>query len=299
MPHVNVLMATYNGARYLRQQLDSILAQEGVDVSLTVRDDGSTDTTPAIFDEYRERCNLRILHDTDHLGPARGFMRLLAQCADADLYAFADQDDYWLPDKLAAAAEKLQTAGDSPALYFSPTHIADADLAPVAVQDIRPLLTFGESLVAEFVSGCTMVMNHALRRLLLSYTPTYLPMHDVWAYSVAQAVGAHIAFDPTPHILYRQHAANAVGATGSALGEWRKRLQRLRAGGGSRSARAAEIERGFADRMPADRRNLLHRFVRAKHSFPLRLSLLREPGLRCGDAHTYRHFRLALLANTY
>ena len=83
--------------------------------------------------------------------------------------------------------------------------MTDATLKPTGIIEIEPLLTFGESLVYEFIPGCTMVFNRKLRDIVNRYSPAYLPMHDVWIYSVALAVGAKIYFDKSPHILYRHH----------------------------------------------------------------------------------------------
>ena len=208
---VSVLMATFNGELYLREQMESILEQEGVDITLMVRDDGSNDSTISIINSYNERCVLNIIKG-NHLGPAKGFLQLLQISTDeADFYAFSDQDDFWKKDKLSVATNMLKNAGSQPALYFCQTQLVDKYLNPIPSPSISPFLTFGESLIYEFVSGCTMVMNKSLRDIINSYTPEYLPMHDVWIYSIAQAIGAKIYFDEQPHILYRQHSNNTIG----------------------------------------------------------------------------------------
>lgn len=293
---VNVLLSTYNGERFLREQIDSIFAQKDVEVLLTVRDDGSKDSTLSILQGYGSQLSW---YQGNNLGPARSFMELLQRSEDADLYAFADQDDFWLADKLSVAANCLKEYADVPALYFSRTQLTDENLQPTGVVETNPLLTFGESLVYEFVPGCTIVMNRRLRDIVNRYTPDYLSMHDVWVYSVALAVGAKVVFDKTPHILYRQHGNNTIGQGYSQWHEWKRRWKRLSSNEQSRYRRAAELERGFTTMMDERNRLLLARFIRAKQSIVQRVRLMNDKRYLCSDTGTWKRFQLALLLNTY
>lgn len=298
---INVLMSTYNSERYLQCQVDSILAQEGVSVQLTVRDDGSSDSTLRIMQDYCQRnANVRVYSDGENLKPARSFMRLLRDAEPtARFYAFADHDDYWQPDKLRTAVSMLEEAGNRPALYFSQTQLVDADLRPIPSVHISPRLTFGESLVYEFIGGCTMVMNRALRDIVCQYSPSYIPMHDVWIYSVALAVGAQVYFDPVPHILYRQHTGNAVGQGRGEMHEWHRRWSRLVNGERSRSRRAAEIRNGFGHLVTTDNRALVERFTVAKTSLRERILLLFDSRYKPANFKTWILFKLSVFLNIY
>ena len=298
MRKVNVLMSTYNGERYIREQIDSILAQDKVSVELLVRDDGSVDNTLRLLDEYQEKGSLRY-YVGENLGPAFSFLALLRDSDDADYYAFADQDDFWQREKLAVAVDMLEKAGDAPALYFSRTQMTDAELRPTGIVEINPLVTFGESLVYEFIPGCTMVMNRALRDIVNSYIPSYIPMHDVWVYSVALAVGAKVFFDKTPHILYRQHGSNTIGQGYSVWHEWHRRYKRLTNAEHSRYRRACEIEKGFGKLMPLHEYAVLHDFISSKHSFLKRLKLCFDSRLDCAKGSTKFLFDIAVLLNIY
>ena len=130
MNHVVVLLSTYNGERFLEEQLESIVAQKGVKPTIIVRDDGSTDRTREILDKWQEGGRLR-WYNGPNMGPARSFLNLLRDSDDADYYAFSDQDDYWLPEKLDVATSKLAPYGDEPALYFSQTQLVDKDLKEI------------------------------------------------------------------------------------------------------------------------------------------------------------------------
>lgn len=296
---VNVLMSTYNGERYIGEQIDSIMAQENVEVDLLVRDDGSKDSTLALLEACKGK---GILHwyKGDNLGPARSFLDLLANSsADADYYAFSDQDDYWQPEKLDVAVEMLTTAGNAPALYFSRTQMTDAELHPTDIVEINPLLTFGESLVYEFIPGCTMVMNRALRDIVNRFSPGYLPMHDVWVYSVALAVGAKVYFDKNPHILYRQHGNNTIGQGYSLWHEWKRKWDRFANSEHSRSRRAIEIRKGYMPLVKEENLVLLNDFIEARHQICKRLALCFDRRLSCARKSTQLLFRIALLFNTY
>ena len=299
MKGVMVLLSTYNGERFLEEQLESIVAQKGVRPSIVVRDDGSTDGTCAILDKWQDKRLLR-WYDGPNMGPARSFLSLLSNCGEADYYAFSDQDDYWMPEKLEAAIGKLTRYGDEPALYFSQTQLADMDLKEIDSVIIDPLLTMGEALVYQFIGGCTMVMNRRLRDIVNRYTPLYVTMHDVWIYEVAQAIGAHIEFDRVPYILYRQHGDNVLGQTTSQAAHWKDRTGRaVRREWHVRSRLAQEVYDGYHEFMTEENIRTVRDFIDGKKHLRKRLRLLTDERYRCADAATYRYFRLAVMLNVY
>ena len=296
---VKVLLSSFNGEAFLEEQLESIAAQKGVQADILVRDDGSTDHTCEILDRWQESGGLR-WYRGENIGPARSFMDLLRQAGDSCYYAFSDQDDYWLSDKLKVAVEKLEGYEKFPALYFCQTELTDRNLNRVDSVIIHPRLTFGECLVYQFVGGCTMVMNRALRDIILKYDPAYLSMHDVWIYDVAQAIGAHVVFDRIPHILYRQHGGNVTGQSTSVMTEWKHRTGRIvKRDLHSRSKVAREIHKGYLDMMPEENKRILTDFIDGKTHLRQRLRLLRDGRFQCGDRETYYHFRMAVLMNIY
>lgn len=298
MKKVAVLMATYNSERFMRQQIDSILAQQGVEVDLLVRDDGSTDGSRAILDEYASKGLLR-WYTGPNLKSARCFMQLLADAPDADFYAFADHDDYWMPDKLSVAVASIADSVDRPALYLAQPQSADVSLQPIPATVFKPLGTFAESMIYWFAMGCTMVLNHPLRTIINSYTPQYLYMHDVWIYSIAHAVGSKVVWDPVPHTLNRQHGGNVVGLEDGRMGMLKLRLRRFMNGGEVRYRQACELQQGYEPYITEDNKALLTRFVDAKHSILSRLSLIFDSHYRCSDTTTQRLFWMNVLFNKY
>lgn len=299
MTRLAVLLSTYNGEKYLEEQLESIASQQGVLPQIVVRDDGSKDRTLQILDEWSQKGQLS-WYGGENIGPARSFMHLLKHVDDYDYYAFSDQDDFWLSDKMEAAIKKLKPYRNKPALYFCQTELVDKDLHRIGSVVIHPHLTFGEALVYQFVGGCTMVMNRALRQIINKYMPQYLSMHDIWIYDVAQAIGAHVVFDEVPHILYRQHGGNVTGQSTSTMTEWKHRTGRLvKHDLHSRSKVAREIYQGFHDRIPKENLRILQDFIDGKTHLRKRLKLITDKRFCCSDRSTYRNFQLAVFTNVY
>lgn len=206
--NVCVLMSTYNGEKYLCSQIDSILSQKRVKVSLIVRDDGSLDNTTRILQTYKDK-GLLNWYTGPNKGSAYSFWDLLMSVGDYEYYSFADQDDVWLEDKLFAAVSIIKR--DVPFLYFSKKTLVDAELNKLGREDeyIRGV-SLEYSLLKGFAAGCTMVFNKKLYNALIKYTPKVMTMHDSWILKVAGAIGT-VFYDETPHILYRQHGKNVVG----------------------------------------------------------------------------------------
>lgn len=223
-----VLMATFNGASHLREQMDSILNQEGPEFSIYVSDDGSTDATWQILQEFANKFPSKIhlfVSQSKARGACANFLSLL-QKVDSDLYLFADQDDIWTPDHVKTLYEKYQSLNDSekakPALIFSDMKIIDAEgnllsnsflKTEKLPQDVmNPHFYF----VQNNISGCVSLFNSALKSLILK-NPKFLfqnlekiPMHDFFVATAAVTLGK-IYFVRNPLSFYRMHAKNALG----------------------------------------------------------------------------------------
>ena len=299
MNRVEVLMSTYNAMKFGAAQLSSILAQAGVEVQLRVRDDGSSDGTQQWLDAEAAKGHL-VWWQGENLKPARSFMELLEKAdEEVEFYAFADQDDIWLSDKLNAAVARLENSGDVPALYFSRTQPVNEQMEPLPALTFTPRVTFGEALMCHVATGHTMVMNAALRRVVLQYRPDFLPMHDMWVYLVALAVGAKVYYDERPHVHYRQHSENVLGASESAYARWCRRWTEWREGRQEFSRLAEEVRKGFFEMMPDDERRVLTLFLDAKHRCLSRVQLLCAPEFRSGNRGRNLRFLLTVLTNSF
>lgn len=295
---VEVLMSAYNGERFIMEQLDSIYAQKGVDVSVLVRDDGSTDGTHRLLDAEQQTGRLR-WYAGENLKPAHSFMDLMLHASpDADLYAFSDQDDVWMEDKLVAAAHSIGDE-EGPALYFCPTRLVDEHLRPLKQVVVHPRLTYGEALILQFVSGCTMVINKPLLSLVNKYSPAYLRMHDYWIYSLTLAIGGKVIYDDEPHINYRQHSHNAVGMSSSWIKQWKERIGRVKANEHIRQQTAQQLLIGYGEQMSVQNRQLTQNIVDYRHSLKAKCRLLFSRQLYANSPVINLTSRLALLFNRF
>jgi glycosyltransferase involved in cell wall biosynthesis len=271
----NVLLATYNGARYLREQLQSIEAQTNPAARITVRDDGSTDGTDLLVQEWAEgRPNVRRLRGP-RLGAANSFFALLDSCGDeCDYFAFADQDDVWLPDKIERAVFSLaRHRTDEPAMYCSRVEYVDESLGHISYSRTPKKLDFTNALVENIAIGCTVVLNRSARNLLCRRVPEKPLMHDWWCYLVVSALGK-VVFDERPGIKYRQHAGNAVGGTASRIELIRQGITRFRRRSPSTtllSDQAMELRRCFGENLTQQKRNILDRFLTVRGNLWARL----------------------------
>lgn len=229
-PLVDILLATYNGAKYLEAQLDSILAQTHQNFRLLVSDDGSTDATPEILERCQERFGGRLVmlpHPARGQGVVRNFENLMVTSLRdglANWMAFADQDDVWLPQKIERSLREMlrmeETANGSPCLVHSDLTVVDADLKVISpsfarYQRMDPHQCTPVSLLSvNQVTGCTMVVNRTLLQLALPL-PREAIMHDWWC-ALLSGSGCRMFLD-TPLILYRQHGANQLGARDRSL----------------------------------------------------------------------------------
>jgi glycosyltransferase involved in cell wall biosynthesis len=219
---VAILLSTFNGAAFLREQLDSFGVQTHGDWVLYWRDDGSTDDTVAIVEDFAARAGqgrcVRIDDRPPRLGATASFLHLLASVAPGlgapDAVAFADQDDVWLPEKLARGIDALGRVGpDVPGLYCARQMLVDARLQPLAVSAaFGASAGFPAALTQNIATGCTVMMNRAAATSVARSTPSAGALHDWWCYLVVSAAGGRVVRDDTPVVLYRQHGRNLVGA---------------------------------------------------------------------------------------
>ena len=194
MERVQVLLSAYNGEKYIKKQIESILNQKEVEVSLLIRDDGSSDKTIEIIGKLADENRNITFYKGENLGPARSFMDLLNKSDEVSYYAFADQDDVWEPKKLISAINKLKEE-NKPELYMSALEIVDEELNPIEIKQVTGNFCFEGAMIKNFATGCTLVLNKKLRDVIKSYNPTYLIMHDSWITRVCYAIGGNVIID--------------------------------------------------------------------------------------------------------
>lgn len=216
---ISVAMTTYNGEKFLRQQLDSIFAQTYTCLEVVVTDDQSTDGTVSILHEYSKKYPLHYAVNEGTLGVVKNFERAVSLCGGTYV-AFADQDDVWLPDKLALCLQKMQSIEashpDTPVLVHTDLRVVDEQLNTVRESLWRahgtdPVVYKVPEQVAarNFVTGCTMLLNRQALGMTMPF-PAEVLMHDWW---IAINIIKHgiITSIPEATVLYRQHGGNQVG----------------------------------------------------------------------------------------
>lgn len=215
MLKVIVLMSTYNGERYIKEQIESVLSQRGdFELDILVRDDGSIDSTKNILEHYADEGKLN-WYIGKNLGSAKSFIHLIESCGDYDYYAFADQDDVWLSDKLQRGIEKLQNQ-QMPALYCSNAKLVNAELESLGrnVYKRTPKTDFETVVWAGGLLGCTMIFNHVLAaEIRKAQKELQIIMHDYYVAVLCTALNGKILYDEVPSMLYRQHQNNVVGCS--------------------------------------------------------------------------------------
>lgn len=227
-PLVAILLCTYNGARFLAEQLDSLEAQIHQNWVVFASDDGSTDQTLEILQQYQAKWPSGKL--TIRSGPQKGFCQnFLSLACDpdikADYYAFCDQDDVWLPEKFRVALGTLnQNDNWVPELYCGRTiYLSEhGDEIGMSRKYIHPK-TFRNALVQCVAGGNTMIFNAKAKALLELSLKVDVPSHDWWLYLLVTGYGGGVYYDPNPLVKYRQHPKSLVGKNTSLV----SRLERL------------------------------------------------------------------------
>ena len=302
LPKVAILLCTYNGQRYLPDQLDSYQAQSYTNWKLWASDDYSQDDTCAILENYRRKWG------ADHIsiqhGPKKGFAAnfLSLTCnanIQADYYAFSDQDDIWQADKLQRALDWLTAQPvDVPALYCSSTILVDEQNREIGPS--RPVNRppgFANAMLQNLATGNTMIFNNAARKLLCGAGAEIdLVAHDWWVYLVISGCGGKIFYDKNPSVRYRQHAVNLIGMDSSWAARY-ARFTRL-----FRGYYKDRIDRNIAAMQKADLRltpgnqEIFREFVAARKRWLLpRLTGIMRSGVHCQTWYANLGFAVAAL----
>ncbi|MBQ7562023.1 MAG: glycosyltransferase family 2 protein [Synergistaceae bacterium] len=219
MPEINILLASYNGEKFISQQIDSILAQNFQDFNIIIRDDGSQDNTPEIIEDYSRKYpdKIIIIHDNEICRhPTKNFFQLI-KYASAKYIMFSDQDDYWLPDKVKITLDHMKICEREnpgvPICVFTGLERVDADLKTLnqfmAINITKSDYDFKKLISGNCASGCTEMLNRELYSNLGEYDSN-INLHDWWAVLYASACGV-VSHVNKALIYYRIHTDNSIG----------------------------------------------------------------------------------------
>ncbi|ABO51541.1 glycosyl transferase, family 2 [Desulforamulus reducens MI-1] len=283
MDKVTVLLSTYNGQAYLRELLDSVFAQKNVIASIVIRDDGSSDNTVDIIEEYISNGYDITLLKESNVGATRSFHLLTqyvyGQKEKTPFYAYCDQDDIWNPDKLNVAVDKLRALSeDLPNMYFSNLILYDG-------KTIRNELAFDvpcnfepqkKAFARVFTYGCTCVFNQeALKTISLAGGENKI-YHDNWLFEVCAFLG-NTVFDQSSYILYRQHSNNVSGEIKKGVSLFKYRLYKLfhiKGQGHQFEEIAIQILNLYSDKLKESDKIFLTHVSRYRHNIKSKFILL-------------------------
>ncbi len=278
MSNVLILLAAYNGQKYIGEMIDSIISQDYTDWHLILSDDSSSDSTFEILEDYANKYPEKITHykSGERFGNAQNhFMHLLKQFNDAPYIMFCDQDDVWHSDKVSktlAKMKEIETA-EMPTLVHTDLVVVDGSLNKISNSFCKHSklngnrLSLNQLLVQNVVTGCTLMMNNKLAKLSCSCPfPKEAIMHDWWIALICSVFGKS-AFLDLSTIDYRQHGNNSVGAKNVTSPTYL--FERLKSKAMKKSLRDATLQaeafiEGFGENIPEEKKAIILDFVKTK-----------------------------------
>lgn len=267
---IQILLSTYNGEKYLKEQLDSYLGLENFDqIEVLIRDDGSTDNTIMILEEYSQKYGFEVLKGKN-IGVNKSIFELFANCdLSCDYFALSDQDDVWLKNKFTFALNSLSRIDNKkPALFASCSKIVDENLKPLG-SSIVPTkgVSFYNAMIQNVAPGHTQVFNRALLIALMEKGIENVHVIDGWIYMVAAGIG-EVVFDNQFTVLHRQHDKNSVGYELNFFRSTINRIKRvMKKQSNIITLQIKSFEKLYNDKLSYEFKNELALFLKSQGSF--------------------------------
>ena len=300
MNKIQVLLSTYNGEKYIKEQIESILKQEKVEVSLLIRDDGSSDKTIEIVQELAKTNQNITIYEGQNIGPARSFMDLINNSGDFNYFAFADQDDVWKPQKLISAINKIEQAQKKTQEQESALEVVDENLNTIEIKKVSGNFCFEGEMVKNFATGCTQVFNKAMRDKIKKYHPTYLIMHDSWITRVCYAIGGNVIIDENTYIKYRQHTNNVLGYKDEGLQKLKKQFKiAFQEKISMRVNIAKELKEGYEKELTQEAKEVIENLLTYQKNRKAKKWLLQNKKFRSTNAKINAKMKIAILLNKF
>lgn len=280
MEKIAVLLSSYNGEKYIRQQIDSIVNQSLKDyqVHLFIRDDGSTDNTIEEVEKTGLVGDKITIIKGINIGSVASFFTLIRMAKDLpeeyQYFSLADQDDVWKNDKLQVSIDAITDySTEKPVLYGSSTQPAteDLEIIPKKKRVVRPI-KFYNSIIQNFIPGHTYVMNRALLNIIYDANPSKIYVHDSYILNAA-IINGKLIYDSNPHVIYRQHSGNQLGTSNSGIKQWIvNRIKRIKKGDSIQYARQIEyIYEKFGSCLSVEENTEFSRFLEHRKNIISRL----------------------------
>ena len=277
---VTILLASYNGEKFLPEMIDSVLNQDYENIRLVLSDDNSKDSSPVILEKYAKENPERVIHyrSGQRFGCAqKHFMHLLMNFYDSDYIMFCDQDDVWHKNKVRITLEKMkeiEKGQATPVLVHTDLCVVNGELKEISPSFCKHSglsgyrVELNNLLVQNVVTGCTVMINRALAELGVKHEITdAVMMHDWWLALIAAAFGK-IGFVDEPTIDYRQHGNNSVGAKNVYSPSYL--LARLKGNSMKKAMQNAAKQSGaflevFSEHLTADQAEMLGDFAKTQN----------------------------------
>lgn len=302
-PKVKVLLSYYNGDNYIKEQIDSILKQEDVDVSLVIRNDGSSRNIESLLSEYNDE-RIQYIYG-DNLGYKKSFLQTLKLVGKADYYAFADQDDVWLPQKLKQGIKCIENQLKNKReayLYASSLTRVDKNLNFLLKQKFDNLvLTIGAEFTRHRLAGCTFIFNDELRQLVdkVEYNDFIKYSHDHFITIISMLNKTNIFVDTNSYILFRRHGDNASVDGDSKISKIKKDIKYYFGG----QSRYIELSRllleNYGYYMNSDNKKFLLSIKDYKKNIFNTIRLATNKRLDCGYWYFNLFIRLMIMFRLY
>ncbi|GLG06124.1 glycosyltransferase [Sellimonas catena] len=295
-----ILLSTYNGEKYLSEQLDSILNQEGVTIDCLIRDDGSTDRTSEILKKYSDKNKNIKYYLGENIGVVNSFNNLMMrqETNDYEWIAFCDQDDIWLPQKLINAIKQLENLNKKARLYCSNLKVVDKNLKYLSTMKKNPRsINKYKAMVENIATGCTCVFNQQALLLYRRGIGCTMEMHDYWMYLVNIFMG-EVVYDPACNILYRQHEKNVVGGKKKKIRKAIKNI--INPSINIRRRMLQDFEKTYMENLSNSDRKIIEEIINYNISFAARLKVFLNYHYRGYTWNVTIGFKLrVLLGNLY
>lgn len=301
MRKVEILMSSYNGGQVIERQIRSILEQKDVDIKLTVRDDGSNDDTCTIIEKLSEEYVNRIrLIKGANVGWKKSFLELIFLAGEAEYYGFTDQDDFWLPEKVANSIEIMEQDSFSGIKLAHVNSICTNDKLEVQEEQQKryALPKNRKAVIAqEYFQGCSMLWNACAMKMIKRYKPKSDLAHDFWVGTVCYYLGK-VYYCEKPQFYHIRYENNS-SSDGNVSAGRKKRLQMLKSGRTIYMNPANDLIEGYGELLQENDLKFLREAGNAKKSFTNRVKLVCMPGFRRESLKSTLLFKLMLLAGRY
>ena len=295
-----IMLSTFNGEKYIDEQLNSIYNQDVVgDITIYVRDDGSNDNTINKINDWQQKMNIIWADSSEELGAAKSFWYLFTTAPKGDMYAFCDQDDIWYSDKLSRAISSLKEKKKA-AMYFSNSQKVDEQLNPIGKTILQfPNLSIRSQLICGSCQGCTMVMNADCRDMIISKEIKNIKMHDAVVAKYAIVCG-EVIYDDRPSMDYRQHEKNVIAKRNKS---WRARLNQVSnqwlKDKGLGSKLATELLMKCSSELNEEDRRFCECLADYRRNLNSKIYLMRQAKKNSDNRDAIRSFRIRILLNLY